>query len=237
MDGPRLRTEQVIEEVSQASQGAVPLTSSGQPLPGNEVQIVSESGETLAPGKVGEILIKSDSLFEGYFHRQDLTAQVMSEGWYRTGDLVFFSWGELFVVGRSKDMLIIGGENIYPQDIEINCCRPPGGSRWPSRGLGNLQPRAWNRGDCGGCRIGEPGLTGKECSDRTRYSCQLDGSDGRGGAQDFSESAKMDCKEHGRQGGPLGHAGKTPFGTPGLDGAAGALAGLARSFALFLFGV
>jgi acyl-CoA synthetase (AMP-forming)/AMP-acid ligase II len=118
VDGPRLRTEQVIQEVSLASQGAIPLTSSGRPLPGNEVKIVSESGETVAPGKVGEILIKSDSLFEGYFHRQDPTAQVMSEGWYRTGDLGFFFGSELFVVGRSKDLLIIGGENIYPQDIE-----------------------------------------------------------------------------------------------------------------------
>jgi acyl-CoA synthetase (AMP-forming)/AMP-acid ligase II len=72
----------------------------------------------LADGRVGEILVKSDCLFDGYFNRPDLTAEVLSDGWYRTGDLGFQLDGELFVVGRKKDLLIVGGENLYPQDIE-----------------------------------------------------------------------------------------------------------------------
>src|SRR5205807_7401589 len=67
---------------------------------------------------VGEILVKSDCLFEGYYNRPDLTAQAFVDGWFRTGDLGFYLDGELYVVGRKKDMLIIAGENIYPQDIE-----------------------------------------------------------------------------------------------------------------------
>jgi acyl-CoA synthetase (AMP-forming)/AMP-acid ligase II len=79
---------------------------------------VSDSGAILSDGCIGEILIKSDCLFEGYFNRRDLTAQAMIDGWYRTGDLGFYLDNELYVVGRKKDLLIIGGENIYPQDIE-----------------------------------------------------------------------------------------------------------------------
>jgi acyl-CoA synthetase (AMP-forming)/AMP-acid ligase II len=72
----------------------------------------------LEDGGVGEILVKSDCLFEGYYNRPDLTAKAIVDGWYHTGDLGFCLDGELYVVGRKKDLLIIGGENIYPQDIE-----------------------------------------------------------------------------------------------------------------------
>ena len=72
----------------------------------------------LEDGSVGEILIKSDSLFAGYYNRPDLTATAIIDGWYHTGDLGFCLEDELFVVGRKKDLLIVGGENFYPQDIE-----------------------------------------------------------------------------------------------------------------------
>ena len=94
------------------------FTSSGRLLPHQEVRIVSDSGSVLGEGLVGEILVKSDCLFDGYYNRPDLTAKAIVDGWYHTGDLGFCLEGELFVVGRKKDLLIIGGENIYPQDIE-----------------------------------------------------------------------------------------------------------------------
>jgi acyl-CoA synthetase (AMP-forming)/AMP-acid ligase II len=87
-------------------------------LPNHEVRIVSDGGELLDDGHIGEILIKTDSLFEGYYNRPDLTENAIVDGWYHTGDLGFYREGELYVVGRKKDLLIIGGENIYPQDIE-----------------------------------------------------------------------------------------------------------------------
>ena len=117
-DGARFRAEHVIELVTPGASGAIPFTSSGRLLPYNEVRIVSDSGEALPALHVGEILIKSDSLFSGYYNRPDLTARAMMDGWYRSGDLGFFYREELFVVGRKKDLLIIGGENIYPQDVE-----------------------------------------------------------------------------------------------------------------------
>ncbi len=98
--------------------GSISFTSSGRLLPKHEVRIVSESGAALGDGNVGEILLKSDCLFDGYYNHPELTAQVIVDGWYYTGDLGFCLDGELYVVGRKKDLLIVGGENLYPQDIE-----------------------------------------------------------------------------------------------------------------------
>ncbi|HKI27456.1 MAG TPA: AMP-binding protein [Candidatus Sulfotelmatobacter sp.] len=117
-DGQQFRGAHRIVPVAEGAPGAMAFTSSGQLLPHHEVKIVSESGAPLGDARAGEILIKSDCLFSGYYNRPDLTAQALADGWYRTGDLGFTLEGELYVVGRKKDLLIIGGENIYPQDIE-----------------------------------------------------------------------------------------------------------------------
>jgi len=117
-DGPQFRGARQIVAVAEEAPGAVAFTSSGRLLPRHEVRISSDSGAVLGDGRVGEILIKSDCLFDGYYNRPDLTAQAIIDGWYHTGDLGFCLEGELYVVGRKKDLLIIGGENIYPQDIE-----------------------------------------------------------------------------------------------------------------------
>jgi acyl-CoA synthetase (AMP-forming)/AMP-acid ligase II len=94
-------------------------------LPNHEVRIASDAGDLLADGHVGEIQVKSDCLFQGYYNRPDLTAEAMVDGWYCTGDLGFRWGGELYVVGRKKDLLIVGGENLYPQDIEEIVCAHP----------------------------------------------------------------------------------------------------------------
>lgn len=117
-DGPQFRGMHRVVPVAEGTPGAVSFTSSGRPLPGNEVRIASDSGVPLNPGYVGEILVRSDSLFKGYYNRPDLTALAIGDGWYRTGDLGFMHENELYVIGRKKDLLIVGGENLYPQDIE-----------------------------------------------------------------------------------------------------------------------
>jgi acyl-CoA synthetase (AMP-forming)/AMP-acid ligase II len=117
-DGQRFRSAHLIVPVAEGTPGAVSFTSSGRLLPGNEVRIASDSGALFDPGQVGEILVKSDSLFTSYYNRPDLTAEAIVDGWYHTGDLGFTLQGELYVVGRKKDLLIVGGENFYPQDIE-----------------------------------------------------------------------------------------------------------------------
>jgi acyl-CoA synthetase (AMP-forming)/AMP-acid ligase II len=87
-------------------------------LPNHEIRIVSEPGSDLPNGMVGEILVKSDCVFDAYYNRPDLTAKAIVDGWYHTGDLGFRMEQELYVVGRKKDLIIVGGENLYPQDIE-----------------------------------------------------------------------------------------------------------------------
>jgi len=117
-DGQQFRTKHLVIPVAEGSTGSLCFKSSGRLLPNNEVRIISDSRELLAEGRVGEILIRSDSLFEGYYNRPELTATAIIDDWYHTGDLGFYLNDELFVVGRKKDLLIVGGENLYPQDIE-----------------------------------------------------------------------------------------------------------------------
>jgi len=117
-DGGCFRGAHRVEQVAEGTVGAMVFTSSGRLLPDHDVRIVSESGAGLKDREVGEILVKTDCLFEGYYNRPDLTARAFIDGWYRTGDLGFLWDGELYVVGRKKDLIIVGGENLYPQDIE-----------------------------------------------------------------------------------------------------------------------
>ncbi len=118
VDGQMFRSAHRIVTVPEGAPGAISFTSSGRLLPNHQVRIVSDAGTFSGNDLVGEIVVKSDCMFEGYYNRNDLTAQAIIDGWYHTGDLGFLLDGELYVVGRKKDLLIIGGENIYPQDIE-----------------------------------------------------------------------------------------------------------------------
>jgi acyl-CoA synthetase (AMP-forming)/AMP-acid ligase II len=117
-DGRHFRNSHCVVRVAEGSAGSVSFMSSGRLLPNHEIRIASDSGAPLGESQVGEILIKSDCLFDSYYNRADLTAKAIVDGWYSTGDLGFCVSGELYVVGRKKDLIIVGGENIYPQDIE-----------------------------------------------------------------------------------------------------------------------
>jgi acyl-CoA synthetase (AMP-forming)/AMP-acid ligase II len=72
----------------------------------------------LPDGRVGEVMIRSNCMLDSYHNNWEETQKAIIDGWFKTGDLGFLHEGELYITGRSKDMLIIGGENIYPQDIE-----------------------------------------------------------------------------------------------------------------------
>lgn len=118
IDAQQFRKDHRIVSVKQGTPGAISFMSSGRLLPDQRLRITNDSGSLLPDDSVGEIAIQSDCLFDGYYNRPDLTEKAFIDGWYYTGDLGFHHNGELFVVGRKKDLLIIGGENIYPQDIE-----------------------------------------------------------------------------------------------------------------------
>jgi acyl-CoA synthetase (AMP-forming)/AMP-acid ligase II len=117
-DAATFRAKHLVVPVAADSEDNLCFVSSGKLLPGMEVRIVDEAGSTLSPTQVGEILLRTDCLFECYWNRPDLTAEALIDGWYQTGDLGFLLDGNLYVVGRKKDLLIIAGENYYAQDIE-----------------------------------------------------------------------------------------------------------------------
>jgi acyl-CoA synthetase (AMP-forming)/AMP-acid ligase II len=97
------------------------LTSSiGKPLPDVEVKIVDEEGKSLAPLEVGEILARGPRIMTGYWRDEQKTSQVMTrDGWLRTGDMGWMDEeGYIYLAGRGDDMIIRGGENISPEEVE-----------------------------------------------------------------------------------------------------------------------
>jgi long-chain acyl-CoA synthetase len=102
------------------------LGSVGCPPPFMEIRILREDGSLCAVGEVGEICGRSPCLMPGYYKRPDLTAQAIVDGWLHTGDAGYLDGdGYLFLVDRIKDMIIVGGVNVYPKDIEEVAIRHP----------------------------------------------------------------------------------------------------------------
>src|SRR5215471_981326 len=121
----RARMTAEVSEIGAATQ----IVSCGIPLPGLTVRIVDpEKHVALPPGHIGEIWIAGDSKCLGYWNNPELTLKMFrarlvddspyDDGYLRTGDMGFFHDAELFVCGRIKDMIILRGQNYYPQDIE-----------------------------------------------------------------------------------------------------------------------
>lgn len=125
IDSSLLTLEHRVVIVPRSHPKAATYVSSGRCLPENRVRIVGQHGQDLPARSVGEILIQSDSMLTGYHNRPDLTAQAVRDGWYWSGDLGFLLNEELFVIGRKKDLIIIAGKNIYPQDVEAIICSHP----------------------------------------------------------------------------------------------------------------
>jgi len=93
--------------------------SAGAPALHCEVKVVGEDGAELPPGRDGEILVRGPNVAAGYWNAPGESAQAFAKGWYRSGDLGHFDVeGHLYVVARRKDMIISGGENIYPAEVE-----------------------------------------------------------------------------------------------------------------------
>jgi len=102
------------------------LGSCGTPVAGVSVRLMGPDGRECAPGEVGEILVRGPSVTTGYWNDAAATAAALVDGWYHTGDLGRFAEGEhLFVVDRSKDMIVSGGENVYSTEVEDALARHP----------------------------------------------------------------------------------------------------------------
>jgi long-chain acyl-CoA synthetase len=131
--------------------------SIGTPIEGVDFRLVDDDFADVAEGQVGEIAIKGHNVMKGYWNSPEATDLAMHEGWFRTGDLARRDEdGYYFIVDRKKDLIIRGGFNVYPREIERGALRAPGSCRsccdWRSAS------HAGGRG-----RSRSPAPTGSQC--------------------------------------------------------------------------
>lgn len=94
-------------------------SSCGRPFTGIAVRVVDSTGEPLPPGQRGEVVVRGDTVMSGYWGNPEATARTLAGGWLHTGDIGHFdSNGYLFLTDRSKDVIITGGTNVYPREVE-----------------------------------------------------------------------------------------------------------------------
>jgi acyl-CoA synthetase (AMP-forming)/AMP-acid ligase II len=113
-----LREEGRADPVPPESPGGVPIVTCGRPIDGVELAIVGGDGRSLGDRRVGEVRIRSRYMLTGYHRRPDLTAVALRDGWLASGDLGYVADGQLYVCGRLKDLIITGGRNVHPEDVE-----------------------------------------------------------------------------------------------------------------------
>jgi acyl-CoA synthetase (AMP-forming)/AMP-acid ligase II len=101
------------------SDGQEILSSCGQPCIGTHIRIVDDKGNDVKPGEVGEIIVQGEQIMTGYWRKPDETKETIIDGWLHTGDLGRYDErGYIYIVDRKRDMIISGGENIYPREVE-----------------------------------------------------------------------------------------------------------------------
>ena len=99
----------------------------GVPIPGTDVRFVDAEGKTVPFGEVGELWIKGPQVMQGYWQRPDETARSLNDGWLATGDIaVMDDEGYIEIVDRKKDMILVSGFNVYPNEVEATIAEHPG---------------------------------------------------------------------------------------------------------------
>jgi fatty-acyl-CoA synthase len=115
-----------LAQPAQDQEAFIAMLSAGKPIEGTQVMIVNDHRKKLPDRHIGEIALQSNCMLTEYYHRPDATAKAFHQGWYLTGDLGYIANGEVYVTGRKKDLIIVGGKNIYPQDLENLAGEVPG---------------------------------------------------------------------------------------------------------------
>jgi fatty-acyl-CoA synthase len=128
--GSGMRTDTVDRTALAEAQRAEPAANSsdtlsarrfvicGKVLPGHRLEVRDEQGHVLGDRAVGRIFVKGPSIMPGYFQEPEASREVLIDGWLDTGDLGYLLNGEIVVTGRAKDLIIVNGRNVWPQDIE-----------------------------------------------------------------------------------------------------------------------
>ena len=118
VDREALQVERIARPARDGSP-SIRMVSCGKPVPNVEIRVVNPQNEFLPERQIGELAVRSNCMLNEYYHRPDATAEVMiSDGWYAPGDYGYLADGHLYVTGRKKDLIIVGGKNVYPQDLE-----------------------------------------------------------------------------------------------------------------------
>ncbi|MCU7812255.1 MAG: AMP-binding protein, partial [Candidatus Thiodiazotropha sp. (ex Notomyrtea botanica)] len=137
---PPLHREPLIDQVNRdalaRSGRAVPVQSSdpaaaeivacGQPIPGHQVRVVDANGRELPEREEGQLQFRGPSTTSGYYRNPDDTRKLFSNGWVNTGDLAYIAGGDIYLTSRAKDIIIRGGRNIYPHEVEETIGDMPG---------------------------------------------------------------------------------------------------------------
>ncbi|MFI6094830.1 AMP-binding protein [Lentzea sp. NPDC051213] len=126
VDRTELATTGDVRAVAENAPAAKPVVSVGRPVHGIELRIVRDDGSVVTDGALGEIQIKGEPVTTGYFRNPEATAAAFDRGWLRTGDLGFQLDGELYVTGRRKEMVVVHGQNFFPDDVEDVARTVPG---------------------------------------------------------------------------------------------------------------
>jgi fatty-acyl-CoA synthase len=124
VDRTELERHRVAVPIAAHHSRAQTRVSCGPTIAGTAVRVVDGVGQSLPDRHIGEVAIQSDCMLSGYYKRPDL--QPFQDGWYRAGDMGYVAEGEVYIVGRSKDLIINAGKNIYPQDLEAIVNTVPG---------------------------------------------------------------------------------------------------------------
>jgi fatty-acyl-CoA synthase len=119
VDKKILETERYAAPVAPGVEGSRSLAKLGKPIPGLEMRICDPaSGSVMAEREVGELEIRGTSVTPGYYKHPEATAAAFHDDWLKTGDLAYLVGGELVICGRIKDVIIVGGRNVFPEDVE-----------------------------------------------------------------------------------------------------------------------